>query len=227
MSVDLIKGQTFSWNLLLLCSRTKEHPLTKCLYSYQVEIHTQLTGITEQARDILIHIASLGNKSYQIRDTQYKEQKNQEDSQEEISFGEELNDILDSNLSEAGERLNAGENPCNIKESDVSTDVLSEEKEQKYKKMLQNVVKNVQSSLGTFTCYLVNTQLLYTQNLEYSKGCFPSSHTFYYIASYCRATYRKELSKDAGNASQLVMILGAKNSVTRSAKKVIVPASLS
>ena len=115
--------------------------MTKCLYSYQVEIHTQLTGITEQARDILTHIASLGEKSHQ---------SNQLNETEECEG--ELDEILDSSskTSEANGSSSAENNSCKVKESELSTDLLSAEKEQEYKEILEDVVKNVQSSLGTF-----------------------------------------------------------------------------
>ncbi|CAB4008105.1 Hypothetical predicted protein [Paramuricea clavata] len=121
---------------------TREHPLTKCLYSYQVEIHTQLTSITEQARDILTHIAIMGKNSCQ------NEQQNETD-ESEISFGEELNEILESN-SKTGEtegKLSTEQDLCIVPASEISADLLSEEKELEYKKILENIVKNVESSL--------------------------------------------------------------------------------
>lgn len=123
--------------------------MTKCLYSYQVQIHTQLKSITEQARDILTHIATMGNKSCQ------NEQQNETD-ESEISFGEELNEILESN-SKTGEtegKLSTEQDLCTVQASEISADLLSEEKELEYKKILENIVKNVQSSLGTFACYI-------------------------------------------------------------------------
>ena len=136
-------------------SRTKEHPLTKCLHSYQNETHTQLTNITAQALDILKHIATLGNNSCHSQEgtleNKDKEQnKTKEESEGEISFGEELNEIFESN-SETGEherKLNAEQDSCDIQTSEVDV-YLSEEKEVEYKKILENVVKDVQSSLGT------------------------------------------------------------------------------
>lgn len=124
------------------------------MYSYQVEIHTQLTGITEQARDILTHIASLGEKSHQIQERRpasgNNEQSNQPNETEECEG--ELNEILDSSskTSEADGSLSAGNNSCKVEKSELSKDLLSAEKEQEYKEILEDVVKNVQSSLGMF-----------------------------------------------------------------------------
>ncbi len=118
-----------------------------------------MTSITEQARDILTHIATLGNRSSQNQDkrpnTQSKKQQNKRDESEgEISFGEELNEIFESKSEtrEAEGKLSSEQDPCNSQTSEIDKDLLSEEKEQEYKTILENVVKNVHSSLGMFSC---------------------------------------------------------------------------
>ena len=126
------------------------------MHSYQLELHTQLTRITEQAHDILRHIATFGNNSSQSQggvEAENEEQnKATEDDKGEISFGEELKEIFESN-SETGDgkrKLSSEQDVFDIQASGVNVD-LSEEKQLEYKRILENIVQDVQSSLGRFS----------------------------------------------------------------------------
>lgn len=120
--------------------------MTKCLYSYQVEVHNQLTKIFEQAGDIITQITTLENTNFEHQEEtgeiQPKKQT-QEGSDEEISFGEELNEILESSEKTSEEAINIVQNSCKNFEN-----FLTENQEQEYKEILVDVVNNVQSSLG-------------------------------------------------------------------------------
>ncbi|XP_028391661.1 VPS9 domain-containing protein 1-like isoform X2 [Dendronephthya gigantea] len=124
---------------------TKEHPLTKCLYSYQVEVRNQLTKISEQARDIITHITKMEITNFRHKekpeDIQHPEQT-QEESDEKISFGEELSEIR-----ELREETNEGAINTAQDSYENVENFLSENQEQEYQKILIDVVNNVQSSL--------------------------------------------------------------------------------
>jgi Mg2+ and Co2+ transporter CorA len=126
------------------------------LHSYQLELHTQLTKITEQAQDVLRHIATFGNNSSQnqggLEAKNEEGNKTTEDDKGEISFGEELKEIFESN-SETGDgerKLGSEQDVFDIQASEVNVH-LSEEKQLEYKRILENIVQDVQSSLGRFS----------------------------------------------------------------------------
>jgi Mg2+ and Co2+ transporter CorA len=81
-----------------------------------------------------------------------EQNKTTEDDKGEISFGEELKEIFESN-SETGDgerKLSSEQDVFDIQASGVNVH-LSEEKQLEYKRILENIVQDVQSSLGRFS----------------------------------------------------------------------------
>lgn len=145
--------------------RTSEHPLTKCLQSYQFEIHKQLAAVGEQVQDLLTQIANLGelNQTLVTEDKTSERDENaklEPEEAKEISFNEELCELLDSDhkISEETSSNDVKELRAKMEQSDreenkIGMDVegLSEEREKGYRHILESVVKKVQFSLGMFT----------------------------------------------------------------------------
>ena len=112
---------------MYLFHRTRDHPLTKCLLSYQHDVNTQLNSVPEDALNTLAGISAIESRELPDRKEETSALSNSESVENvglKTSTGSEINTEPGKNKSEPGER------------------------ELKYKILLEDVVKNVQSSLG-------------------------------------------------------------------------------
>ena len=159
------RGTTMNMKSLFFFRRTKEHPLTKCLHAYQFEIHQQLTTLCEQAQELLMHITNAGNVQCQrnqettqenITSEHQDEQKEISDEEKDSVLDDELADVLDNDEPNERTALPETNNSEEVtKDSQVDSELLSAQKENEYKTVLESVVKKVQFSLGT---YMSNVQ---------------------------------------------------------------------
>ena len=87
---------------------------------------------------------SFQNQQNTVKNQIQQQQNTPKEGEEDISFGEELSEMLESNAVVRDD---------NRKASEINVEFVSEEKEQEYRKILNEVVKNVQCSLGMYFCW--------------------------------------------------------------------------
>ncbi|XP_046842905.1 VPS9 domain-containing protein 1-like [Xenia sp. Carnegie-2017] len=165
---------------------TRDHPLTKCLLSYQHDVNTQLNSVPEDALNTLAGISAIESRELPDRQEETSALSNSE-SVENVGFktstGSEINMEPGKNKSEPGER------------------------ELKYKKLLDDVVKNVQSSLEIIHSLFLLTyeefssgtaqDLCYAMvELTFFKPLWPSLLNLYRIVNYRREVKLAKIFKE-------------------------------